>query len=414
MREKYKLIDLFAGCGGMTEGFMQSKKYEEIAAVEWLKPQVDTLKYRLLTKWGITDSYNKVLHFDIQKTEDLLNGWKTSEKYEGHMGLNKMVEESGGVDLIIGGPPCQAYSLAGRIKDEYGMQNDYRNFLFEHYLKIVEKYKPKLFIFENVPGILSANVNGQNILELIKQGFADIGYEISDNIRQEALIDISEYGIPQNRKRVILFGINKEFFKEPQSKILDFYNRFLPKFKSDKKVTVYEAIGDLPKITPNFDEELHKKKKAYNNPECQITWHKGRYHNIRDMKTFQLLANDLKSGKCEYLNAKKICQLYKDRVRTNSESSIHRYHVLQPEKPSTTIVAHLYKDGLRYIHYDPDQSRTITVREAARLQSFDDDFEFIGSQTDAYQMIGNAVPPKFARCLANAIYDFLQVNDQDC
>jgi DNA (cytosine-5)-methyltransferase 1 len=181
----------------------------------------------------------------------------------------------------------------------------------------------------------------------------------------------------------------------------------LPKYKSGK-VTVKQAIHDLPKITPLFDDASHSKKIAYINPKCDISWHIARYHNKRDMETFQLLAEDISKENPVYLDSKKLCQLYKDRVDVKSQSSIHRYHVLSPDQPSTTIVAHLYKDGLRYIHYDPNQSRSITVREAARLQSFDDDFNFIGRQTHAYQMIGNAVPPKFAECLALSIYDFLE------
>ena len=113
----------------------------------------------------------------------------------------------------------------------------------------------------------------------------------------------------------------------------------------------------------------------------------------------------MESGRNEYTDSKKLSELYEKEV--GSKSPIHRYHVLRPYLPSTTIIAHLYKDGLRYIHYDSSQCRTIAVREAARLQSFDDDFEFIGSQGNAYQMIGNAVPPKFAKCLGNAVYQIL-------
>ena len=103
--------------------------------------------------------------------------------------------------------------------------------------------------------------------------------------------------------------------------------------------------------------------------------------------------------------SKKISELYEEKV--GSKSPIHRYHVLEPNLPSTTIIAHLYKDGNRFIHYDPQQCRSITVREAARLQSFDDDFDFVGSQGNAYQMIGNAVPPKLAHAIGCAVADLL-------
>lgn len=404
---KYKVVDLFAGCGGMSEGFMRSNRYVEIAAVEWLRPQVNTLRNRLRTKWDIKDADSKVIHFDIQKNGHLFSPFTGDDTYEPHCGLDYLVNQADGIDLIVGGPPCQAYSLAGRIKDANGMQDDYRNFLFEHYLTIVDRYKPKAFLFENVPGLLSANVNNQGILDLIRAGFSKIGYDIVNDISKNALLDVSEYGIPQNRKRVILFGVRRKVFTDTQQKLLEFYNDILPKYKQEK-ITVMQSIGDLPSIDPIFDEESHRKKISYIIPKCEITWHIARYHNLRDMETFRMLAEDLASGACEYLDSKKICRLYKERVGVLGESSIHRYHVLAPNQPSTTIIAHLYKDGLRYIHYDPAQCRSITVREAARLQSFSDDFEFIGSQTQAYQMIGNAVPPKFAKFLANAVCDFLE------
>ena len=149
---------------------MQTKQYEEIAAVEWLRPQVNTLRERLKTKWGEADSEQRVMHFDIQREEELFSGWDDEEFGKGK-GLDYFVEQSGGIDLIIGGPPCQAYSVAGRVRDENGMRDDYRNYLFEHYLNVVNRYRPKFFVFENVPGILSAAPDGTPITELITRGF---------------------------------------------------------------------------------------------------------------------------------------------------------------------------------------------------------------------------------------------------
>ena len=184
-----------------------------------------------------------------------------------------------------------------------------------------------------------------------------------------------------------------------------FYNDLLPKYKGEKKITVKEAIGDLPPCKPYYDEEHHNRRISHMKPECEISWHKPRYHNLRDMDTFRLLAEDIESGKREF-DSKKISELYEKKV--GSKSPIHRYHVLEADLPSTTIIAHLYKDGNRFIHFDSEQSRSITVREAARLQSFDDDFDFIGSQGNAYQMIGNAVPPKLAYAIGMAISDLLE------
>ena len=396
---KYKFLDIFAGCGGLEDGFLQTKKFTDVAAVEWLKPQVNTLRNRLKTKWKIEDSENRVLHFDIQREEELFKGWKDDEVFGSHSGLDSIINSDGGIDLIIGGPPCQAYSVAGRVRDENGMKDDYRNYLFEHYCSIVNRYKPKLFVFENVPGILSAKPDGTPITEHIRKGFSEIGYEIIDNLSM-AKVDASNFSVPQKRERVIIVGLSKQEFSQPQKMLEHFYKEILPKYKNSKIITVKEAIDDLPKIMPYLDEEHHKKHIGYTMPECTISWHEARYQNLRDMDTFRLLAEDVASGKFEY-DSKKITELYEQKI--GSKSPIHRYHVLEPNKPSTTIIAHLYKDGNRFIHYDPEQSRSITVREAARLQSFDDDFDFVGSQGNAYQMIGNAVPPQLAKRVALAL-----------
>ena len=399
---KYKFIDLFAGCGGLEDGFLQSGKYNDVAAVEWLKPQVNTLVNRLKTKWKINDSHERVMHFDIQREDELFNGWNDPE-FGTNKGLDYFVNEADGIDLIIGGPPCQAYSVAGRVRDENGMKDDYRNYLFEHYLNVVDRYKPRLFVFENVPGILSATPSGVPITSLIRKGFSDIGYEIIDDLKI-AKVNASDYGVPQNRERVIIVGISKEFCNDIQTKLARFYKEILPKYKSSKKITVREAIGDLPACAPFWDSEHHQKRKSHNEPLSNYTWHKPRYHNLRDMDTFRILAEDIETGAREY-DSKKISELYE--MKVGSKSPIHRYHVLEPDLPSTTIIAHLYKDGNRFIHYDSKQSRSITVREAARLQSFDDDFDFVGSQGNAYQMIGNAVPPLLAKNIALALSELL-------
>ena len=163
-------IDLFAGCGGLTEGFKQSGHYNTIACIEWDKAPCDTLRHNLQKKWNYSDADKRVIQFDIQRTQELIDGWDDPE-YGKSEGLDSLVKTYGGtVDLIIGGPPCQAYSVAGRIRDKDGMKNDYRNYLFENYIEIVKHYKPKAFVFENVPGILSARPgDGERlIIDIIK------------------------------------------------------------------------------------------------------------------------------------------------------------------------------------------------------------------------------------------------------
>ena len=400
--EKYNLIDLFAGCGGLLDGFMQSEKYLPIASVEWDFAAAKTLANRLSNKWGITQPSEKVLTFDIQRVDELFNGY--SDEHYGHSkGLNNLINDLK-IDVIVGGPPCQSYSVAGRVSDKKKMKDDYRNYLFEHYMKIVEKLQPKVFLLENVPGMLSAMPDGTPIIDLIKRDINEKGYDIIDDVRKFAIVDSSDYGVPQNRKRVILIGINKNLFpgNDIQKTISKFYLDILPRYKSSTKLTVYDAISDLPKCVPLYTN----KKPSHTKPITDITWHYSRFHSLRDVKIFQMLAADIESGINKYSDSKELIAIYNE--ATGAKTKIHKYHVLKKDLPSTTILAHLYKDGLRFIHYDPTQARSITVREAARLQSFDDDFDFLGSQTDAFKMIGNAVPPKLALKLALALNDLLK------
>ena len=420
----YKMIDLFAGCGGLEDGFLQSGRYEDIAAVEWLRPQADTLIRRLKTRWNISDAEERVMCFDIQREQELFQGWNDTAKqpqaqvlpdgkksryktgpYGSGRGLDYFVKQADGIDIIIGGPPCQAYSVAGRVKDGNGMRNDYRNYLFEHYLSVVNRYRPKAFIFENVPGMLSAIPDGTPITELIRKGFEGIGYEIVDDLRTYAKIDASDYGVPQHRERLILLGIDRRLVKEPQKLLHDFYTSILPQYKTEHKKTVEEAIGNLPPAYPVIEGSKPGKRITFTKPECDTTWHVARRHSLRDIEIYRMLAEDIESGQKKYTNSKALSELYEERV--GAKSPIHRYHVLRRDEPSTTIISHLDRDGNRFIHYDPRQSRCITPREAARLQSFDDDFDFVGTQTDTYIMIGNAVPPALARCIGLAAAEVL-------
>lgn len=404
---KYRTIELFAGCGGFVDGFEKSNKYTTLACVEWNKKPCEVLKKRLKNKYGDNNAESKVIRFDIQKTNELIYGWKDDDEYGNGSGLASIVGNNK-VDLIIGGPPCQAYSIAGRIQDQNGMRNDYRNYLFESYIEIVKKFRPKIIIFENVEGILSAKPGGVSIIDRITKAFLEAGYVITDDIRKNALLDLSEFGIPQKRKRVILIGFNKEFYGEKCNELLNiFYNEKLYKYKSSKAKTVYDAIGDLPILLPNKDEFKIKGKRYSHSPYItEIKDHYPRYHNKRDIQIFRELAYDIEKGINKYSSIEDLKKLYTE--KTGKESNVHKYNVLKWNEPSNTIPAHLKKDGLRHIHPDYKQARTITVREAARLQTFDDDFEFSGSMGSDYEMIGNAVPPKFAYILANTVYELMK------
>ena len=408
MNKRIKSIDLFAGCGGLMEGFEHTGKYETLAAVEWEKGPCRNLRNRLRNKWNYENAEDMVLQFDIQRTDELFLGWENDEVYASSVGLDKLINNAGGLDVIIGGPPCQAYSIAGRIRDEHGMKKDYRNYLFESYLKVVERYKPRLFVFENVPGMLSAKPGDRPIIDIVQESFKEAGYYVLPDLK-DAIIDFTDYGVPQNRKRIIIVGFDMNCFGEELCAEMaeKFYSYYLPKYKTARKTTVREVIGDLPKLYPlNVGEKYQGKRISHTLPDPFVANHVARWQSERDIGIFKLLTEDLESGKCEYVSVGALKELYTQ--VTGKESNVHKYHVIRWDEPSNLIPAHLYKDGLRHIHPDSAQCRTLTVREAARLQTFDDDYIFDGSNVETYKMIGNAVPPKFAEKLAEAIADLLE------
>lgn len=392
-------IDIFAGCGGLSEGFEQNPNYNMLAAVEWEKPQVNNLRNHLQNNHGIEDANERVIHFDVQRTDELINGWQNDAKYGSHQGLDTLINGEN-VDLIIGGPPCQAYSVAGRIRDSEGMRYDYRNFLFESYMHLVRHYQPKLFVFENVPGILSARPgHGVLVTDLIREEIQNSGYEIIDDLRQ-AQFHLTQYGVPQNRRRIIIIGLRRDLYEDHQEILHNFYHNIMPQYREELQ-TVRDAISDLPHFTPTGTVERVNGKNVSHTYNFEVPNHFPRFHSERDIQIFRILAEDIESGRNEYVSTEVLRRLYEE--MTGRHSNVHKYHVLRWDEPSNTIPAHLYKDGLRHIHPDSTQARSLTVREAARLQTFLDNYEFVSSTGDNYKMIGNAVPPKFAAKLANAL-----------
>jgi len=397
-------IELFSGCGGLTDGFKQSGYFNMLAGVEWDKNAIQALRNRLQNKWQYKNINDIMLHFDIQRISELLNGYDDLE-YGNSNGLIDIVGKEK-VTAIVGGPPCQAYSVAGRIRDEKGMHDDYRNFLFESYIKVVDQFQPDACIFENVPGMLSAKPGGISIIERVEKAFDDSGYFISRQLKQEAVFDTSKFGVPQKRLRVIIVAVRKASFDNYEAKVDEFYQT-MNSYTSDEIVGVDTAIGDLPKLYPlkaPIKKISHRTEELIGKTE--VSDHTPRFHNARDIEIFGLLAKDIENEEFKYTHSDALKQLYTE--KTGKVSAVHKYHVLRKEKPSNTIPAHLYKDGLRHIHPDSKQARTITVREAARLQTFDDDFEFSGGNGARYKMIGNAVPPLFAKNIAKALSKILK------
>lgn len=407
--KKLKYIDLFAGCGGLSEGFTSTNLFEGIAHIEWELPMVQTLRNRLNKKWGHSkdEATQSVIHFDIQKHQELINGgWSeesilkfgsTNSKKTINKGLKGLVGDQE-VDLIIGGPPCQAYSLAGR-NNQVG-KDDYRNYLFESFIKVVEAFKPKLFVFENVPGILSAKPSGEPVINRIYQAFDEAGYEI---LKPEKLkfanFSASDFEVPQNRNRIIIIGIRKDLNWD-----LNSVYKHLTEQKTDTKVTVRDAIGNLPKILPLSIPIKEKGKNVSHKPQTEnlISQHEARYHNPSDIKVFREWTS-------KSLNKLPLVDqlAYYNKLK-GVQSKYAKYRSLEWDKPSFTVTAHLHKDGLLFIHPDPEQARSITIREAGILQSFPTDYEFLGSNSHCYKMIGNAVPPKMAEHIALGIFNFLK------
>ena len=239
---KYTFIDLFAGCGGLSEGFYRTG-FTALAHVEINHWACETLRTRM-KHYGYKNADKEVIEHDIT-SEDIINKIETA--------TNGVVP-----DIIIGGPPCQAYSTAGRVRDGKGMAKDPRNFLFESYVRILEHFRPKFFVFENVTGILSANVNGKPILPQVLTALGK-EYKIVDD-PSILLHNTADYGVPQIRKRIIIMGVRKDLEKDA----IDLYNgvkktHYNPDMDESLRkglkrfVDVREAIGDLPPVAPGQD-----------------------------------------------------------------------------------------------------------------------------------------------------------------
>lgn len=399
MNREYTFIDLFAGCGGLSEGFYR-KGYKALlhleidpAACQTLKKRMEYYKY---TKEEIEDA---VLCADIT-SEDIISR------------IDERVHEQ--VDIIIGGPPCQAFSTVGRAVSPDSMNSDPRNYLFENYLQILNHIKPKMFIFENVKGILSAHPQGVKIFDIIVREMSKTYNIVSDP--KTILLNAADYGVPQIRERVILIGVRKDIdyikTKEIYKSIKKTHSetgKDLPKY-----VTVGEAILDLPELQAGEGEEVQREKQnrrmnAYlsriSSQSGLVYNHVARKHNDDDRERYRILSAH---GNWQL---KDLQEVRPDLIHHDPKHFGNRYTVQESAKPGRTVVAHLYKDGNLFIHPDSTQARTFTVREAARIQSFPDDFIFEGSRTDQYKQVGNAVPPLMAEAFAETLGEYLDVID---
>lgn len=411
MGNTFNFIDLFAGAGGLSEGFIRAG-FTPVAHIEMNKEACDTLRsrmaYHYLAEHNRSDEYTKYLK-EKKERESGQKLWDTVPEEVINSVINKeisdetlpeifvKVDELKGnkkVDFIIGGPPCQAYSIAGRARDPESMKKDPRNFLYKYYLQFLKRYKPEMFVFENVPGILSAQ-NG-NHFKNIKKGIDKAGYKI-----EFRKLKASDYGVLQNRERVILVGWKKELnLKYPE----------LEKEENPYKI-LSDLFSDLPERqqgegrlteTVKYESPATKylEQSKIRNGLDFTTQHIARPHNPVDLEIYRRAIKLWLEEKVRLNYANLPAKLQK---HNNKQSFLDRFQVVNHDGCCHTVVAHIAKDGHYYIYPSLNQIRSITIREAARIQSFPDDYYFEGSRSAAFKQIGNAVPVVLAEKIANKI-----------
>ena len=357
------VIDLFAGAGGLSYGFYHNKYFNIVCANEIEKDMCNTYQ----ANHPNAKVYNlDIKDFDISMVENDLGICKSD------------------IDLIIGGPPCQAYSTVGKR-----LLDDPRGKLFQEYFRIVKSVNPKMFIFENVKGLISMDKG--NLLQYIISLFESIGYEV-----QYKVLNAADYGVPQIRERVIIVGnrTDKKFsFPEPTHS-QDGKNGY------KKYLTLSEALSDLPTLDNGGESEQYKtapqndyQSKMRQNSKI-LTHHKSPKNNPKLIKLMKALPD---GGTPEDVHID---------LRPTSGFK-NTYCKLWWNKPSTTITRNFSTpSSSRCIH--PIDPRPLTPREAMRLQSFPDNYKFFGSKTSINLQVGNAVPPILSKHLANSILKTLK------
>lgn len=514
------VIDLFAGPGGLCEGFSSvldetgAKRFSVKVSIEKEPIAHKTLMLRALfrhfPKGKAPDCYYDYVQGKITRdaflkhpdVRDAVAGAEKEAKCEElgktpHATIDKWIAEALGSTrewVLIGGPPCQAYSLAGRSrmrgKDPVKFDNDKRHFLYTEYLRIIQEFEPAVFVMENVKGVLSSKQAGNGIFERILTDLKDpkkgLHYQVRSLVVKgedlepaDYVIQAEDYGIPQTRHRVILFGVRADVAARTKA-LTDKPGRFLLN-KVTNKATVEEALAGLPSLRsklstgPDSDEiwleavresplglqgwtdpsrvgiatamaraikdacrhhsiggsfipmkvDFGDKismslKRWYFDPRLDgVLQHQSRSHMRTDLRRYMFAACYAKKEGVSPKLRDFPLGLLPDHDNVKSEEGeedkaipfADRFRVQLASQPATTVVSHISKDGHYYIHPDPSQCRSLTVREAARLQTFPDNYFFEGNRTQQFWQIGNAVPPLLARKIALVISDFMKARD---
>ena len=484
----FRTIDLFAGPGGLAEGFStcgtDGAQFKIALSVEKDPGAFRTLRLRSFFRNldpADRDDYFRFANGGLSEDELIEmhpEAWAKAEEETAMLELGNpehdreldkrldaLLNDDADNFVVIGGPPCQAYSLAGRSRNagnvEYVAEQDHRHFLFREYIRILEKVRPRAFVMENVKGILSSSLSGDKVFELVRRDLVNAAgrdsYELfslsPDPGKAGFVLRAEEHGVPQARHRVILLGLRAD--------VADCFassNACLK--KADQFVTVCEAIGDLPTLRSGLSREedsfeLWKETVAAafgiaaqaapsgSKLHERLVAHRRKILGLNDLRRSSKGYGDYPaSAYASGLRDSRLESPPNHETRGHMPSDLARYafcstfaeiegrppssrdfpEALAPDhqswatgkfadrfkvqvgaKPSSTITSHISKDGHYFIHPDPTQCRSLTVREAARLQSFPDDYIFLGNRTSQYVQVGNAVPPLLARQIANVL-----------
>ncbi|WP_217500934.1 DNA cytosine methyltransferase [Arthrobacter sp. C9C5] len=486
------IVDIFAGPGGLGEGFGAltlngGNVFESVAAIEMESSAHSTLTlrhaFRDLDRRGrVPNVYYRfargeveyqALWDDPEMGAALDRASKRVHRLE--LGEDTRAESDAliketlqGEDnwVLVGGPPCQAYSLVGRSRraNDEAFEEDKKHFLYREYLHIITTFLPSVFVMENVKGLLSSTHGGQPMFERILDDLRNIGgeaeYEIFSLTKpgspetlnpKDFIIRAEEFGVPQQRHRVILLGIRKDLGRKPRTLV-----------RADTQVTVRDAIHDMPAIRsriskgidsaanwvslradandaladdgiaaltylndpgPLSNDFIHTAPKRSNAEGAAAkfrSWiedtrlggfagHVSRGHMASDLQRyFFASAFALKHGRSPVLSdfSEGLTPNHQS-ARSEKKSFADRFKVQVWDKPSSTVVSHIAKDGHYYIHPDPCQMRSLSIREAARLQSFPDNYVFLGNRTQQYTQVGNAVPPYLAHQIAKIVSELV-------
>lgn len=440
----YHVIDLFSGAGGLTEGFAR-EGFDIIAHIEKDPWACDTLRTRICYHWlkknNRLDMYNnyvrstesikrnaylrdKIIYSHFNELHELVKERVLNKTFGNPVQdpdtissddairyISNITKQNGiqSISAVVGGPPCQAYSLIGRARMKELAPNDDRNFLFRYYLDIVKEFGPKLFVFENVPGILSAH--NRKLFPAIREEFNNIGYGLvagPNKSDQDNIIDCQQYGVYQTRKRLILFGYRKADY--PHGFIYPDFAEFTTNL--NEPMNTKNTLSDLPPLHAGQGSDFWYRKYSTKRKLTRfqsiiredspgVLNHFARPHRKEDLEIYRMQIEACSRGKkISYSQLPESLQFHKNSGKDVFED---RFRVHGSKEVPHTIVAHISKDGHYNIHPDPKQLRSLTVREAARIQSFPDNYFFEGPRTAQFVQVGNAVPPLLSQIIAKAI-----------